>query len=281
MRNNTVDRSSTPPRGWLGSLDRAWRLVGTGLSFAIFGLCGVILSLLVIPFIWLLVHPAERRARVGRWLVSKSFALFVWFTNMLGLIRHRISGLEHIADTHSCLIVANHPSLIDVVWLLAIFQRADCVVKSAHWNNPFTMGVIRTAGFVSNRDPTAIMDECIRRLKAGAALVLFPEGTRTVPGRPPAFSRGAASIAIRAGARCLPVRIRCTPTTLTKAERWFDIPAERVLFEVDILAPLDSRAFCPPGGSERQASIALNRHLIDLLFRPLANPCESVTLPSK
>lgn len=265
MRLSTTSGPMSVPSGRWARVDRAWRLVGTALSFTVFGLAGIVLSVTVVPAIWLFFHPRERRERAGRWLVSKAFATFVWTMNALGVLRYRIAGDVSAAEGGGCLIVANHPSLIDVVFLLAIFQRADCVVKAAQWTNPFMMAVVSTAGFVPNRQPDEVMATCIERLKAGRTIVLFPEGTRTVPGKPFRLPRGAATIAVRAGARCLPVRLSCTPTTLTKAEPWYHIPVRRVLFEVNILAPVDSRRFLDACDSERQASFALNEELARLL----------------
>ncbi|MFK8014604.1 MAG: lysophospholipid acyltransferase family protein [Gammaproteobacteria bacterium] len=268
----TEFEASHGSRRWWAPVARAWRLLATAFSFAVFGLAGLILSVFVLPFVWLLVHPASRRAAVGRRIVGWAFYFFVQLMRFTGCLRYRIRGLEHRADTRRTLIVANHPSLIDVVFLLALFRHSDCVVKASHWKNPCMMMVLRTAGFIPNSDPGELMAECIARLKTGATIVLFPEGTRTEPGEPPVVSRGAATIAVRAQARCLPVRLRCTPTTLTKSERWYDIPPGRVMFEVDVLAPIDSAEFLTRCDSERQAAIAMHKRLFKTLFTPLAKP---------
>ena len=269
MRRSTSNDSAAASRDLPAGPGRAWRLVGTALGFGLFGLVGLGLSIFIMPPIWLFVHPAQRRARAGRWVVSKAFALFLWTTSGLGAMRYRIIGDTRAADAGGCLIVANHPSLIDVIFLLAIFQRADCVVKHTHWTNPFMMAVIRTAGFISNSEPDVLMNTCISRLKAGGTIVVFPEGTRSTPGTPLTLPRGAATIAVRAGARCLPVHLRCTPTTLTKGERWHHIPHRQVLFEVSILPALDTGEFLDSASSERQACLALNETLRALLDRPL------------
>lgn len=44
-----------------GALDRAWRLLATGISFALFGLGGLLLRVLVFPLLTLAVaDPAAR-----------------------------------------------------------------------------------------------------------------------------------------------------------------------------------------------------------------------------
>jgi len=58
-------------------------------------------------------------------------------------------------------------------------------------------------------------------------MIIFPEGTRSVPGQPCRFQRGAAAIALQAGKILTPVTLSCYPGTLTKAEKWYQIPFRR------------------------------------------------------
>jgi 1-acyl-sn-glycerol-3-phosphate acyltransferase len=68
------------------------------------------------------------------------------------------------------------------------------------------------------------------------SLIIFPEGTRTQKDEQiNEFQRGAANIAIRADVPIRPVLIRCTPTTLTKNEKWYHIPAKPFHIEIKIL----------------------------------------------
>jgi 1-acyl-sn-glycerol-3-phosphate acyltransferase len=42
---------------------------------------------------------------------------------------------------------------------------------------------------------------------------MFPEGTRSRPGQPLVFQRGAANVAVRAARVATPVYIHCDPAT--------------------------------------------------------------------
>ncbi|MDH3695012.1 MAG: 1-acyl-sn-glycerol-3-phosphate acyltransferase [Gammaproteobacteria bacterium] len=246
-------------------IDWVWRLFATALSFASFGAGSLVLGVLVFPFFWILIKNPERRRGTARRMVTGGFGLFVNVMNGLGVLRYRIGGLDIANSAQGCLIVANHPTLIDVVFLLSVFRDADCVVKSAMWSNPFTMATVRAIDYIPNEDPTIVMAECVKRLKAGNNLILFPEGTRSIPGQALNFGRGAATIAVRAGAPCLPVLFQCSPMTLTKSEPWYRIPAKRVLFEMEILPPIPVQSFIDESTSEKNASLALNGLLHETL----------------
>jgi 1-acyl-sn-glycerol-3-phosphate acyltransferase len=68
-------------------------------------------------------------------------------------------------------------------------------------------------------------------------VILFPEGTRTSPGQPLVLGTAAGAIAVRAGCRCLPVVITCTPPTLYKGLPWYRVPASRVDFRLRVCPP--------------------------------------------
>ena len=137
------------------------------------------------------------------------------------------------------LIVANHPSLLDVVFLLAFTPAAGCVVKHAMLRNPFTRGVVKLAGYISN-DPTHEMIEgASAALAEGQYLIMFPEGTRTTPGEPFQFHRGAANVAVRAATVVTPVYVSCEPPALSKSDSVFRVTPARVRFTFRVGADIE------------------------------------------
>lgn len=135
-------------------------------------------------------------------------------------------------------MIANHPTLIDVVVLIGMMQQANCVVKQSLWSNPFTKGPVQSAGYILNAGSQQFVEDCVKRLKENnaASLLIFPEGTRTEKGMTlNEFQRGAANIAIRANVPIRPVIITCTPSTLTKNEKWYHVPSQPFHIEVKVL----------------------------------------------
>jgi len=215
-------------------LDRLWRGFGTALSFAAFGLGGALLGLLAAPLLWLLVRDPQRRQQAARRLIQCSFRAFIGLMKVLGVADYRIEGLEKL-QRPGLLVLANHPSLIDVIYLVAFTGAADCIVNGALARNPFTRGPIRMAGYITNSEPEAVLAAAQRSLAQGKSLILFPEGTRTSPQRAVKFRRGGANIALRTHTAITPVLISCTPTTLTKGEPWYHIPPSRIQMHLRVL----------------------------------------------
>jgi 1-acyl-sn-glycerol-3-phosphate acyltransferase len=168
------------------------------------------------------------------------------------------------------MIVANHPSLIDVLFLLACVPEAVCIVKHALRRNPVLTWLIGWAGYVSNGSPDGLVRDCVAALAGGHSLIVFPEGTRSTPGCPLALRRGAARIALESGAPIVPVRIHCEPSTLTKGTRWYQIPPRPPHLSFVVGAPLQLTS----GGDTPDSTAGRARALTQQLARLLA-PGES------
>lgn len=207
-------------------LNYGWRLLATAVSFVCFGIGGVLLWIGVFPLLSIL--PGNRRQRIsrGQRVVHYSFYVFIGLMHRLGVMTYEAIGLEKL-NRPGQLIVANHPTLVDIVFLLSRVREASCIVKASLWRNPAMRGPILNAGYISNGDSVAMIDDCVDWLVSGGSMIIFPEGTRSVPGQAYRFQRGAAAIALQADTIVTPVTITCTPSTLTKGLAWHRIPKQR------------------------------------------------------
>jgi 1-acyl-sn-glycerol-3-phosphate acyltransferase len=247
------------------------RWLGTGLSFALFGIGGLAQSLLIHPLIWLLIRNDKQRRQISRRIAGASMRLFVATMHSLGVLSYEISGRENIVPGKSYLILANHPSLIDVVFLLSIFPHADCVVKEAMARNPLFYGLIKAAGYISNSDSVSMLYHAVESIQSGESLIIFPEGTRTESGAQPVFKSGAAAIAVRTGCECLPVFINCWPTTLTRTDHWYRIPDEKVRFTAAIQPPIDVALWASDSNDQRGATQKVGAELQSYFLQGLSN----------
>jgi 1-acyl-sn-glycerol-3-phosphate acyltransferase len=252
-----------------GAGNYVWRLVATGASFALFGLGGLLLRLLVLPALGLLPGNAKIRRRRARAAISKAFYLHVQFMYRSGVLEYVFEGAERLGRPGQ-MIIANHPSLIDVVFLIAHIRDANCIVKQSLWRNPFTRGPVCRAQYISNNGSPDMLEQAADALREGDTLIVFPEGTRTTPNCAPVFHRGAAAIALRGARTITPVFITVKPTTLTKAEPWYRIPARRVKVSLRVGKDIDPNTFNAQAAMPI-ASRRLNEHLHQLFLRELAS----------
>ena len=224
----------------LSLLDKAWRVPATGFSFALLGIGGSFLALIHALVILPLPLSQKLKQRIGRGSIRAGFRFYIRVLRLLGLIKVEVQGLERLRGGGR-IIIANHPSLLDAVFLGAFVPNANCVVKRALWDNPFTAGPVRVAGYIPNIEGEHLLQRCREALDAGDNLILFPEGTRSVPGKPLRFLRGIAHLVLESGRFELqPVLIDCDPPTLIKHQPWYVVPKGAPTFRFWIDAELDT-----------------------------------------
>lgn len=238
--------------GMIEKVNYAWRLAATGGCFAAFGVGGLLLTTLLFPPLLLL--PKKKRSLRARLIIHKSFKVFMWLMQTVGVMRFDVTGAEKLHKCRNTLVLANHPTLIDVVAIISLMPAASCVVKRALWKNPFLGGVVRAADYISNSEPEKLIKDCAEDMAAGNPLVIFPEGTRSQPGKALHFLRGTAYIALSSGLPILPVLISCKPTTLTKDKKWYQIPRQRFHLRIEVLEPVFATRWVEAG--EQQTIVA-------------------------
>lgn len=215
---------------------RLWRVPATGFGFALMGIGGVFISVVHTLIVLPLPFKRQRKNRVARTSIRHAFYCYVRVLKCLGLLDFQIHNRDRL-DGGGQLIIANHPSLLDVVFLMSIVPNANCVVKAGLWRNPFTTGPVRVAGYIRN-DDKALLERCVASLAAGDNLIIFPEGTRTIPGEALKFQRGLAYLALSGQTHLSPVVIDCSPPTLLKGMPWYIIPPLKPIFRFWVDGPL-------------------------------------------
>jgi 1-acyl-sn-glycerol-3-phosphate acyltransferase len=247
------------------SAEHGLRRLGTGFLFAVFGIGAVIVATAIFPVVAWRTEPGRDRAFVAQRLIQRAFAVFARLGTALHLFEVRARDLDCIAKG-PVLVVANHPTLLDAVFLIAHMPQADCIVKAEAWRNPFLRHVVRIADYVPNADGEAVVDACVERLRAGRSVVLFPEGSRSPERGLRPFKRGAAHVALRSGAPIVPVAIDCSPPALKKGQPWWSVPDRKLVFTLAAGEPLRAGDLLPPGEAvppsraTRIVTAALQRH---------------------
>jgi 1-acyl-sn-glycerol-3-phosphate acyltransferase len=250
-------------------IDRGWRSLATALLFAIFGLGSLVATSVVFPGIRLASRSPACRQRRNRRFIGLSFRAFLALMSLLRVCRFDIDEDTRgkLAETRGKLVVGNHPTLIDVLVLLANIDQANCVVKSALWGNPLVLCGIRGANYISNSNVEELMISCESALRAGEALIVFPEATRSVPGESLRLQRGAANVALRARARVQVVHIDCKPIFLSKHMPWYRVPSRKPCFTVRAGVSLAAGDFLRSGDMLPVAARRLTRVLTNELSK--------------
>jgi 1-acyl-sn-glycerol-3-phosphate acyltransferase len=233
------------------------------------------LAVTLFPLVVLLVRDRQRRIGLGRQIVHRAFRAFISLMSVLGVLEYRVRGRETL-NQPGTLIVANHPSLLDIVFLISFVPEADCVVRASLFSNPFTRYALLAAGYISShRDPAQVLSACRASLQAGGIMIVFPEGTRSEVGMPLRFLRGAANLAVRLDCDMVPVVIRVGDHNLGKGCRWWRVPARKMPFDFEVKERLCVAPWRIPGREPAIAARELTAFLTEYFGREVRTPCPS------
>lgn len=239
------------------SLNYIWRLFATGICFSFFGIGAILLVYTVIPIV------GKHRAKS---VISTSFRLYVFMVQALGVMHFEFKNFEQLQTDKGCVIVSNHPTLLDYVLIISKLKNCNTIVKETLWKNVFMKGIIQLAGYIPNKKIDEIFVLVQDSLRTGENILIFPEGTRSVPNRPLKLKRGAAQLAVRLNAPMRVIKISCDPSTLTKRDKWYNIPAKKPLIILAVVECIDSNKFLHDTGLPSLAARHLTQHLQNVLI---------------
>jgi 1-acyl-sn-glycerol-3-phosphate acyltransferase len=143
----------------------------------------------------------------------------------------RIEGLENISRKGSYIIASNHSSFLDPPILGGAFYGARWIKlnflakEELFYNRAFGWLLLNLKAIPVKRQTGDIgaIKECIKRIKKGQPLAIFPEGERSpTGGLMPAF-HGISLIATKTGVPVLPVFIK-------DADRAWGVGSKRIRF---------------------------------------------------
>jgi len=136
-----------------------------------------------------------------------------------------VQGTEHMQTDGPYVIVANHASYMDIPALFASLPKLpQFMAKSELSRIPFLGAALRAGRHIlvsrgNYSNARSSLDSAAEHLKSGAAIMLFPEGTRATSDEIGKFKTGAFRLAKRGESPILVVGISGTRHVLPKHGR--------------------------------------------------------------
>ncbi len=235
------------------------------IGFVGFGLIGVLYTYLIFPVIKFIYKDQRVYEPKLRLLVHYAFKSLMYFMHYTGAIKFEVIGQEQIDRDKSCLVVANHPCLVDVVSIIGVYKNACCIVKDKLWKNIFCRGVLQGVGYIPNsEDPEELLSRCRSSIDNGDVLIIFPEGTRTVLGEKMTLQRGAARIAYFLKCPIRTLRLEVGQNFLTKTTAWYNIPPGRIPFRLSVFGMISKQQVVEhekPSIAARRITQEISKHI--------------------
>lgn len=164
-------------------------------AIVFFGVGAVFLAIFVFPFIRLFSLGKKDFGVTARAYVSHTFRWFLGGLQLANTSIKKVENKEDFRNIHSKVIIANHPSLLDFVYIMSLVPNATCIVRGGLTKTPLA-GVIKQAYITNTTNFDDVCVECKKLIDKGCNVIIFPEGTRTPRHGRNNYKKGAARIAL-------------------------------------------------------------------------------------
>lgn len=166
---------------------------------------------LSVPVYAVAVGLAALRGRAAAYRAAQAWAASVlWLLRTLCRLDHRVTGLEHLPDGPSVVLV-KHSSTWETLAQILLLPRQTWVLKrELLWAPVLGWALMLFKPIAIDRQGgRAAVEQVIaqgrERLREGLWVVIFPEGTRVPAGQTRRFGLSGALLAIEAGYPLIPI----------------------------------------------------------------------------
>jgi 1-acyl-sn-glycerol-3-phosphate acyltransferase len=213
--------------------------------------------------LWLLTLPFDRRRVLDHLYSSMWGYMYVAFNP---LWKTRFEGREKLPWSGPAVFVANHLSLVDILVIYGLFTPFKWVAKAELFRVPFVGWNMVLNDYVriwrgDRESVRRMMAHSREHLARGSALMIFPEGTRSLDGRMLPFKDGAFKLAMETGCPLIPIAIAGSSLALPKHGFIF---RQRATIRVRVLDPLDPKAFASSDALKAAAREVIERNVAQL-----------------
>ena len=233
------------------------RMLLTAYCFVQFAIQVLWLSKIQMPRIFRADLDASTARERALYAAHRHVVHYLNTLSFLRLVKFRFEGEPHPSP---CIVVANHPSLLDFIVLLKDFPNAICLFKSQSLKNPVLSAFVQIAGYIEGMDGTTsankrITGSCCERLSEGHHVVFFPEGTRSETATDiKRFRKNAFYAAVQCDVEIQPVAIVCEPLFLGKDQGWLEFCRRQNHMTISYLPAIKASEF----GVEKKMAIELS-----------------------
>ena len=175
----------------------------------------------VIAVLSVLVPALGVSQEKAQWLPRTWARLLAWGTGC----SFKVEGRKNLAPGAAYVFASNHASALDIPFLQAVLPSNFRWLAKKELFNIFIFGkAMASMGYIpvdrsNRRQAMRSVENAAARIKGGASVLIFPEGTRSRDGKLLPFKSAGLSLAIKAQAEVVPVAISglysvCPPHSL-------------------------------------------------------------------
>ncbi len=164
---------------------------------------------MVLPLLLIFLHPQERFQRAARRFLHGGLVVFRYWLILTKVIKIEISkeDKKRLCSAKSCIIAANHPSMIDSILLISFLPCTDFIVKGSLSHRSVLSAIVNLVYIPNSMEYEHIIERTKKNFSLGGTIAIFPEGTRSTAFGQNRYKKGAARLSLKTSAPILGVYI--------------------------------------------------------------------------
>lgn len=176
------------------------------LGFICFGIGAFIIGAVLFPIVKLVSNKDNQKKRYAK-IIHNAWKFFIKHLEFIGIIKLNIKDKEKLFSIRNKVIVATHPSFIDVVILGGLIPNSICFAKKELLNNFFMKNIVESICIPNGLELDDMQKVTKNFLDKGYNIIIFPAGGRHKKEEQPKIRKGAALVAINANKNIVPIQM--------------------------------------------------------------------------
>lgn len=197
-----------------------------------FGFGSLALGFVVFPILKIFSKSSKTYKTRCAKIVHKSWKMLVKILENSDIIRVLVDS--GVAEIKNKIIVASHPSYIDILLLIAFIPDSLCLAKPSILKNFVMKNIVKSLYITSDGTVEDFLEKSKSALEDGFNVIIFPTGKRIDDGEEVHIHKGAAQLAIKSGVSIVPLKITTSEPFMMKNHSFFQLGRKVVQFDIKI-----------------------------------------------
>ncbi len=217
--------------------------------FVIFGIGAGVISFMLFPLVQIFVKKENRKLYYSN-IIHYSWKFFYRMFEVTKMIKVNVEDKEKITNLSGQIVVASHPSLIDIIILVGLIPKSICLAKQSLTKNFLLKNILTNIYITNDVDIEEFKKNAIDALNQGYNVIIFPTGTRHKPNEELKVHKGAAMLAIAAQKPVVPISIKCSYGFLQAGQPIYECGSKIVMYNIKLMPEIDTMELQKDASSE-------------------------------
>lgn len=224
------------------------RIILFSFALIFFSIGSILLGCVVFPVVKIFSGNEKLCKKRCTDIINRLWYILVKYLNFTKIIE--IEYDKEISQIRNKIIVASHPSFIDILVLIALIPNSLCLVKNSILKNFIMRNIVKSLYITNDNSVEDFLLESEKALNDGFNIIIFPTGKRVTEGEDVQIHKGAAKLSIHSKFPIIPIKITTSEPFLTKNQSIFQLGKNTVKFSLKIQKEIEPMSFSDKNLSE-------------------------------